>query len=129
MQDERFPAKGFEEALEKRFYYPEDSSLKTPASLQMVCLIWHVRIEVFDHGMLERSLSTVWDVTLVFYLVSRWRTHLEVTRWENDLSLLQILNDASWRTRTKSAREEKVPEVVYVKRRLRSVTVPDEAGL
>ena len=52
-----------------------------------------------------------------------------MTPWENDLSLLQILNDASWRTRTKSAREEKVPEVVYVKRRLRSVTVPDEAGL
>lgn len=48
---------------------------------------------------------------------------------ESDLSLLQIPSEAFWRTRTESAREEKVPELVYVKRRLRSVNVPDEAGL
>lgn len=48
---------------------------------------------------------------------------------ESDLSLLQIPSDASWRTRTESACEEKVPELVYVKRRLRSVNVLDEAGL
>lgn len=49
--------------------YPADSNLKTPAWLLMVYSIWHVRIKVFDHGMLGRSLSIVWEITLVFYLV------------------------------------------------------------